>query len=210
MNLFASIGRKPKRNLAVSLTALVLCAVLIVLSVYWAGHPAGDFIPLEEVTEDGQLAQVEIQVLDTIASDSTQVFYFAAGPSSYLYLLTLPSSRVNGEFREMFNQSLSFDGSELLDPITVYGTAHEIPDELIELCLETFNLPDETEFRNYFGYYYLNSTELPTNWLMIGGICLSCVSGLCGLFFLTLFVLKRRFLQSASDSNLEEKKESNA
>ena len=206
MNLLATVSKKPKRCLGAGILALVLCGALAFFSAYFSEHPPGDFLPLEEATGDGQRAQISIQVLDTIATDSSQVYYFAAGPSSHLYLLTLPSSRVNGEFREMFNQSLSFDGSDLLDPITVYGTAHEIPDELMDLCLQTFNLPDETEFRHYFGYYYLDSTDLPANWPMLVCICLAAASGLCGLFCLAGFLYSRRTLRKIPPQSKEEPK----
>lgn len=123
---------------------------------------------------------------------TSQGFYLVYDEDMFGYIICMENERLEGEFKANYDYTYQ-DIEKVPELGYVEGYAVEIDEELKEYALEFFNefwgeeLLDETNFADYLGTYYLDTTMEPAT---EGGISTQVVMIIVGLILVAVAIAK--------------------
>ncbi|MBQ8821452.1 MAG: hypothetical protein IJZ82_02310 [Lachnospiraceae bacterium] len=124
---------------------------------------------------------------------TSQGFYLVYDEDMFGYIICMENDRLEGEFLENYNYTYQ-DIEKVPELGYVEGYAVEIDEELQEYAIEFFNmfwdeeLLDETNFADYLGTYYLDTTMEPAT--EDNSISASVVMIIVGLLLIVVAIVK--------------------
>ena len=124
---------------------------------------------------------------------TSQGFYLVYDEDMFGYIVCMENDRLEGEFLENYNYTYQ-DIEKVPELGYVEGYAVEIDEELQEYAIEFFNmfwdeeLLDETNFADYLGTYYLDTTMEPAT--EDNSISASVVMIIVGLLLIVVAIVK--------------------
>lgn len=186
---------------------IALGALFIALGIYENKTSTKNYVYLNDIIENKnneENAQAYLEIKDrpySIAKYENEEDYafYIVFDGRYFYITYLSN--------DLYNK-LNVEGLEE-NPLTIYGTTNNIPENVKEIALEVYNegLDVENqitmdEFGSYFGEVFLNNTSLKnTNYIFY---IISIILLIISLFFLSLFTTKKIKIRKIL-KNLDEK-----
>lgn len=140
---------------------LIVVAAIFIVSVVcmfaFSTIPDPDPSEMTLDTKSGDYCQLVIADLELAATSETEGYYYILDVNGYLGIIMTKPIDLSGELLDVYN-----DTTDTLT-VTVTGIAEDFPDQLIGFAIEDFELADEAEFYDYFGYCLLNVSRDYTN-----------------------------------------------
>lgn len=202
------MNNAPKKPTPVGncIVMLVISAFLLVFGLWKLGNY---FIEVAEASQNtevqwfdlyspsDELQGLEIMLISDPFAEytygSNQGFYLVFDEELYGYIVCMEQSRLEEEFLDIYNYTF-YDVETVPEPGYIEGYAVEIDEELKEYATEYFaefwgeDIVDETNFYDYFGAYYLDSTLEPQ--VESSGISTAVVAIILGLILLIVGICK--------------------
>lgn len=184
--------KKTKNNLIIGIVFLILSVLCTVLTIYENKRVPKNTISLHEAIETTSNYNLKSHVvvkeisnkITTIGGNSDKILTMVSD-DEYMYLICVDKET----FDELFNKEDLYD-----NPITLYGTTKS-NSTVKSTTIRWFNSYMEendqklssTDFDNYLGNIYLDTTEISNMSTVLVVINLIC--GLCAFSFLLVYII---------------------
>lgn len=202
------MNNAPKKPIPVGtcVVMLVISAFLLVFGMWKLGNY---FVNVAEANRNmevqwfdlyspsDELQGLEIMLISDPFAEytygSNQGFYLVFDEELYGYIVCMEQSRLEEEFLDIYNYTF-YDVETIPEPGYIEGYAVEIDEELKEYAIEYFaefwgeGIVDESNFYDYFGDYYLDSTLVPET--EDAGVSTAVVVIILGLLLLVVGIYK--------------------
>lgn len=212
--------------LIISLVALAVAIALFVWTGTIVNKEVGNPEDLHKVIiksgeKNNVYSKVNIQLLtDEFAiygeEDSTDSKYYFAFDEDYCYIVNLTTSTFYS-LKEINDYTYTQDADAAIpEPVTVMGMTREIPKELKEIAIDTYNelmgeeIVNEENFEDYLGSVYLCEGITPQDDidLQVLGICISGATFIILLiYYITISYKTRKVIKKYREKEEFEKVE---
>lgn len=192
--------KKGKGHLIAAIVFLILTIGLVFIMYSSYKEDMENVSKLIDVSEEGKYASVDVHVMTdyfatTDYSGIEHKTYFVFD-ERYMYIVDIDS-----ESRELLNDIYDYsynseEGDEAPEAVVLKGMTKEIPDDLKEIAIDSYNEMFETDFLNesnfstYFGVVYLDTYEDPMTDLPYA-LIISLPFAIFGIVFLISYITMR-------------------
>lgn len=190
-------AQKKKKSLNITVIIFIAAALVsLVCLIAFANVPKPEPTLMSLETKKGEYCKITVADIDLAATSDTEGYYYILDNNGYLGIIMTSPIELTGELMDVYNDTTGTITA------TVTGIASDIPADLINFAISDFELQNNDEFNEYFGYYLLDTTRYYSNTGF--GIALLCsFVSITAVIILGITLLIERFKKKNAISRIE-------